>query len=178
MPADGLRRDLLMEELSDLNDKIHAVTRELDRIGRSDANVGLLMTVPGVGIRTAEAFAAYMDEAKRFSNLKAVGSYLGLVPIQDQSSTTNHLGHITRQGPSVVRWLLTEAAWEAARRSRRIRTFFDRVRRNDPNRNKIAAVATAHYLARIMLAMLKSGEVWREEIAAGASPTQNRRMAG
>ena len=173
--GDGLRLDLLMEELSDLNGKVSAVTKELNRIGRSNADVQLLMTVPGVGIRTAEAFAAYIDEAKRFSNLKTVGSYLGLVPIQDQSAATNHLGHITRQGPSVVRWLLTEAAWEGIRRSPRIRTFFSRIQRNDPKRNKIAVVATAHHLARVMLAMLKSGEVWRSETLAMATPPGQRK---
>jgi len=175
--GDALRRDLFIEELSDLNGKVRAVTKELDRIGRSDVNVQFLMTVPGVGIRTAEAFAAYIDEAKRFSKLKTVGSYLGLVPTQDQSSTTNHLGHITRQGPSVVRWLLVEAAWEGVRRSPRIRAFFARVQRNDPKRNKIAVVATAHYLARIMLTMLKSGEVWRAETVEVQKAPERRKAS-
>ena len=39
--------------------------------------------------------------------------------------------------------------------------FYERVRRDDPGRKKIALVATAHYLLRTMLAMLQTGEVWR-----------------
>ena len=46
----------------------------------------------------------------------------------------------------------------------RMRAFFERVRREDPQRRKIALVATAHYLSRVMLAMLQSGETWREEV--------------
>lgn len=162
-PMDAVHRDLLLSELTESNDKIRQVTRALDQISSVNSNVTLLMTIPGVGIRTAEAFVAYIDEAKRFSKTKTIGSYLGIVPTQDQSSTMNHLGRITRQGPSVVRWLLTEAAWEGVRRSPQIRAFYERIRRNDPKRGKIAAVATAHYLARVMLAMMQSGEVWREK---------------
>jgi transposase len=161
-PLDQIHRDMLLLELTQADEKIRAVTRQLDAISHADPNVRLLMTIPGVGLRTAEAFVAYIDQAQRFSRTKTIGSYLGVVPTQDQSSTTNHLGRITRQGPSVVRWLLTEAAWEATRRSPTIRAYYQRIRRNDPQRGKIAAVATAHYLARVMLAMMQSGETWRE----------------
>ena len=174
--GDAIRRDMYLEELMEAQIKVNTITKELNRIGKSNEQVQLLMTVPGVGIRTAEAFAAYVDKAKRFSNLKSIGSYFGLVPTQDQSCDMNHLGHITRQGPSVVRWLLTEAAWEGYRRSPRIRSFFMRVQRNNPKRNKIAVVATAHYLARIMLSMLKNGEAWRTEADVSSIPSQ--RIAG
>ncbi len=54
------------------------------------------------------------------------------------------------------------------RRSPAIRAFYERVRREDPERGKIALVATAHFLLRAMMAMLRTGEVWRlqEEAAA------------
>ena len=74
----------------------------------------------------------------------------------------NRLGHITRQGPSVVRWLLTEAVWMGIRRSPRLLARYERHLCGDPQRRRIAAVATAHYLARVMLTMLKTGEAWRE----------------
>jgi hypothetical protein len=46
-----------------------------------------------------------------------------------------------------------------------IRAYFERVRRRDPDRRKIALVATMHYLVRVMLAMLRTGEAWRTEVA-------------
>jgi hypothetical protein len=73
------------------------------------------------------------------------------------------LGHITREGPSIVRFLLTEAAWQGIRKSQRLRAFYDRILRGDPGRRKIALVATAHHMLRIMLAMLQTGELWRSE---------------
>jgi transposase len=176
-PMDRVHRDMLVSELKEANEKIRQVTKELDKISGSNPFVTLLMTIPGVGIRTAEAFVAYIDEAKRFSKTKTIGSYLGIVPTQDQSSTTNHLGRITRQGPSAVRWLLTEAAWEGVRRSPQIRAFYERIRRNDPQRNKIAAVATAHYLSRVMLAMMQSGETWRETSNATTGVDETRKAS-
>jgi hypothetical protein len=44
-----------------------------------------------------------------------------------------------------------------------VRLFYERVRRGDKERRKIALVATAHYLVRVMLSMLQNGEVWRAE---------------
>jgi transposase len=156
-----LRRDLLLEEIEHFDRQIGRIDAELARIGKDHAGVELLQTIPGVGMRTAEAFCAFVDDPRRFK-ANQIGSYLGLVPRQDQSGSVNRLGHITRQGPPVLRRLLTEAGWRATQLSPRVKGYFERIRRDDPDRKKIALVATGHYLARVMLSMLHSGEVWRE----------------
>jgi hypothetical protein len=66
----------------------------------------------------------------------------------------------------VVRQLVAEAAGQALRRSPTVRAYFERVQRGDPQRKKIALVATAHYLVRVMWALLKRGTVWEEKIAS------------
>jgi transposase len=161
----GLQRDMLVERLQSLTRMIERVEQVLDKVAAGHPGVRLLKTIPGVGRRTGEAVVAAIDDPSRFSNLKAIGSYFGLVPCQDASAKVNRLGHITGDGPPLVRCLLVEAAWAAKRRSGQVRRFFDRVVRGDPERRKIAAVATAHYLLRIMLTMLRTGEVWREAAA-------------
>ena len=110
--------------------------------------------------------AAFVDDPERFGNAKAVGRYFGLVPCQDQSGDKNRPGHITREGAPVVRQLVAEAAWQAQRRSPTVRAYFERVQRGDPQRKKIALVATAHYLVRVMWAMLKRGTLWEEKAPA------------
>ena len=62
-----------------------------------------------------------------------------------------------------MRRLVVEAAHQGARRSPRIGAYCERVMHGDPGRKKIAIVATAHYLVRVMAAMLRTGEVWRDE---------------
>lgn len=170
--TEALRREIMLDDLEELQKKVRKVEKELDRIGRLHAGVKLLQTIPGVGPRTAEAFIAHVDDIGRFGRIKQVGSYFGLIPCQDASADRNRLGHITKDGPAQARWLLAEAAWQGIRRSATIRSFFEQVMHGDPERKKIALVATAHYLTRVMAAMLKSGEVWREDPACAALPAK------
>lgn len=162
LPADGmLERDLLLCDLEQQGEAVRRIEVRLNQISASHPGVYLLRTIPGVGIRTAEAVMAYIVDPRRFRRSRQVGSYFGLIPCQDQSAGRNHLGHITREGPGTVRRLLIEATWQSIRRDARVRAFFDRVQRGDEKRKKIAVVATAHYLIRCMHAMLGSGECWR-----------------
>jgi len=164
--ADAFRRDMLLAELDHYQVQIRRMTGRLDEIATSHPGVTLLKSIPGVGPRTAEAIVAYIDDPGRFRRTRVIGSYFGLVPCQDQSAGSNRLGHITRNGPPSVRKLLTEAAWQSIRRCPEMRAYFERVMRGDPSRKKIALVATAHRLLRVMLAMLRTGEVCRWEMAA------------
>lgn len=158
----ALERDLLMDELGHACERIKRIEAELDDIARHHAGVALLQTIPGVGPRTAEAFAAYVDRPQRFGNVKQVAAYFGLVPCQDQSGHANRLGHITREGPSTMRRLLTEASWQGVKNSPQIRARYEQIQRGDPQRRKIALVAIGHYLVRVMFAMLRRGEAWNE----------------
>lgn len=156
-----LKRRLLLDELSHLKAQIKAVTQELDRIASDHPGVALLMTIPGVGPRTAEAFVAYVDRPERFKRINRVPSYFGIVPSQDASAGVNRLGHITKQGPATARKLLVEASWQMIRHDPATRVVFDRLVAGKPERRKTALVAIAHRLVRIMHAMLKTGEVYR-----------------
>jgi transposase len=164
-PSQQLRQDLLLEEIETLIRQVRRIERQLNRQAQQTPAVAQLRSIPGVGMRTAEAVAAFVDDPHRFRNAKAVGGYFGLVPCQDQSGDKNRLGHITRQGAPVVRQLVAEAAWQAQRRSPTVRAYFERTQRDDPQRKKIALVATAHYLVRVMWAMLRRGTVWQENLA-------------
>lgn len=158
---DAVRREMLLDELADHNRRIKQVQSVLNREARKHPAVALLRTIPGVGPRTAEAFVAYIDDPQRFSSIRDAGVYFGLVPCQDSSADKNRLGHITKEGPSSVRKLLTEAAWQGLHSCSAIRDHFQKIVGNDPDRRKIALIATARWLSTIMLAMLKSGEVCR-----------------
>ncbi len=98
----SLQRDILVERVESLTAMIRRVEIVLKRRAEINIGVRLLMTIPGVGIRTAEAMVAYIDTADRFSCNKSVGGYLGLVPRQDASGRVNRLGHITKDGPGTV----------------------------------------------------------------------------
>jgi transposase len=165
--SDRTSLTLLLGQIDLLHQQIRSVTTELTRIASKHPGVQLLMTIPGVGMRTAEAFVAYVDDARRFARSKQVGSYFGLVPCQDSSAGLHRLGHITRDGPATVRKCLCEAAHMAIRRSPFVKARFEQFMRNDPQRKKIAVIAVCNWLCRVMASMLKSGEVWRHEDKQG-----------
>lgn len=170
---DLLRRDDGLAELESLTLRLKRLTRELDGRVRKHPGGQLVQTIPGVGPRTAEAVVAYMDDPRRFARVKQVASYFGLTPCQDASAEKNRLGHITRQGPATVRGLLVEATWQGIRRSPTLKAYFARIHQDKPERRKIALVATAHYLVRVMFTMLRTGECWQEGYAAtSADPKQ------
>ena len=166
LPLDDIQRDLLLDDIVRFDLRLKRVEKALAMIAKKEFGVTLLRTIPGVGIRSAEAMVAYIDDPHRFHTNKAIGAYLGFIPCLDASADVQRYGHITREGPATVRRMLIEAAWQGIRRSPRIKAYYERIKKDNPERRKIALVATAHYLARVMLAMLTTGETWRPEPTA------------
>jgi transposase len=159
-PVARLKLDLAVEELTSVTAKIKRVEKALQAYADRHPAVKLLMTIPGVGIRTAETFVAWVDDMTRFRRTRQLGAYFGLVPCQDASADRNRLGHITRDGPPVMRKLATEAAWTAVKKCPAFRAYFERIAAGKPERRKIAIVATSHRLIRVMGAMMRDGTAY------------------
>ena len=58
----ALRRDLFLEELTSITGQIERVEKELKRFSEPSGDLFQLMSHPGVGIRTAEAVVAFLDD--------------------------------------------------------------------------------------------------------------------
>ena len=154
----------LLEQLALYEGQIQRLTKRLDKRLQGESGALVLMDIPGVGPRTAEAVLAYTDEIELFRRGKEYCSYFGMTPKLDQSGSTRRVGHISKQGPSVVRWLIVECAWRAVRKSPALREFYERVRCGQDKRKKVAIVATARKLLSVMRAMLITGEVFNEKL--------------
>src|SRR5258706_453149 len=158
MEASGRRRDLL-ELLDRLNPTIAELSQAIEQEAEKFPEARCLMTHPGVGPLTALAFVLIIGRADRFQCGKQVASYLGLVPLEDSSGKRRRLGHITKQGNSLLRFLLVEAAQVTVRSDPEWRSkyFHLALRRG----RKIAKVAMARRLAVWMYWMLRKG--WNYE---------------
>jgi len=152
----------LLDEFELLESQLKRVTLYLDGYLAKNPGGKLLMSIPGVGPRTAEAVLAYTDDVTRFGNYKQYCSYFGLTPKLDESGLCRRLGHISKHGPSVVRWVMCESSWMAIRKSKGLKAFYERVRCGQDGRKKIAIVAVARKLLSIMRAMLLTGELFNE----------------
>ena len=74
-----------------------------------------LLTHPGVGPLTALGTVLILGPVERFPDAKHVTSYAGLIPQEDSSAGRQHFGRLTKQGNSLLRFLLVEAAQTASR---------------------------------------------------------------
>src|ERR1700730_15641861 len=150
--ASRRRRDLL-ELLDRLNPAIADLTQAIEREVESWPAAQRLKTHPGVGVLTALAFVLILGDAERFHCGKQVASYLGLVPLEDSSGKRRRLGHITKQGSSIVRFLLVEAAQVTVRSlpEWRSKYFHLMLRRG----HKIAKVAMPRRLAVQLFWMMR-----------------------
>lgn len=173
LPGDMPLADLL-EGLALLEKQIKRATGRLNE-RLQDTPACVLMTAPGVGPRTAEAVLAYTDEVARFARGKQYCAYFGVTPKLDESGGTRRVGHISKQGPSVVRWLIVESAWRAISKSDALAKFYLRVQHGQAGRKKIAIVAVARKLLSIMRAMLITGEVFNEKLVLQQEQWPGRR---
>jgi len=107
------------KELLELLDRLHPMIEELTAAAEQEAQkrpeVARLMTHPGVGPLTALAYVLIVGNPNRFHRGKQIGNYVGMIPSEDSSGGKQRLGHISKQGNSLLRFLLVEAAQAAAR---------------------------------------------------------------
>jgi len=152
--ASRRRRDLL-ELLDQLTPTIAELTQAIEQEVEKCPEARRLQTHPGVGALTALAFVLIIGRADRFQCGKQIASYLGLVPLEESSGQRRRLGHITKQGNSLLRFLLVEAAQVTVRSDPEWRSkYFHLAMRRG---RKIAKVAMARRLAVRMYWMWRKG---------------------
>ncbi len=144
-PWAARRRHDLLELLDRLNPTIEELSTAVEQEAKQRPEVLRLMTHPGVGPITALAFVLIIDSAERFACGKQIASYVGLIPCEDSSADRRRLGHITKQGNSLLRFLLVEAAQAAVRRDPDWRRRYTHLAMRRERR--IAKAATARKLA-------------------------------
>jgi len=152
--ASRRRRDLL-ESMDRLTPTITELTQAIDQEMEKCPEAQRLQTHPGVGALTALAFVLIIGRTDRFQCGKQIASSLGLVPLEESSGQRRRLGHITKQGNSLLRFLLVEAAQVTVRSDQEWRSkYFHLAMRRG---RKIAKVAMARRLAVRLYWMWRKG---------------------
>jgi len=169
-PWASRRRQDLLELLDGLNPTIADLSQAIEQEVEKCPEAQRLRTHPGVGPLTAMAFVLIIGKADRFQCGKQVASYLGLVPLEDSSGNRRRQGHITKQGSSMLRFLLVEAAQSTVRivPEWRRRYFHLMMRRG----RKIAKVAMARRLAVCLYWMMRQGWDYQQWIEFGSHVEQ------
>jgi transposase len=152
----------LMEVLQSVQKQVAALDALLEDYANNDKSCSHLMTIPGIGVVTAVAFTATVDDPKRFKKSRSVGAYFGLTNKRYQSGEMDYNGRISKCGDSLVRSYLFEAAGSLLTRTKSwsaLKSWGLRIAKRS-GMNK-ARVAVARKLAVIMHQMWLTGEAFR-----------------
>lgn len=155
----------LMEALAAIEAQIARLDEQLKELARRSPVCWRLMSVPGVGPIVALAFVAAIEDISRFTRMRSVGAYLGLTTRRYQSSETEVVLGISRQGDAMARHYLYEAAnvlLTTVRSPSALKSWGLRVMKR--RGAKRARVAVARRLAVIL------GRIWKNETHFNALP--------
>src|SRR5271165_2856564 len=175
-PWASRRRHDLLELLDRLNPTIAELSQAIEQEVERCPLAQRLMTHPGVGPLTALAFVLIIGNAERFQCGKQITSYLGLAPLEESSGNRRRLGHITKQGSSILRFLLVEAAQVTVRSLPEWRSKYSHLmmRRG----RKIAKVDMARRLAVRLYWMMRQRWDYQQRVKFGSQGRKSGSHAG
>jgi transposase len=167
-PWASRRREELLKLLGQLDPPITELDRAVLEEAQRREDAVLLMTHPGIGPVTSLAFVLAIGPITRFQGSKKIASYLGLNPSEASSGGKRRLGAISKQGNTMVRWLLIEAVYPAVRKDPALRQDYQRLKFR--RGHAVAKVAIARKLAVRMYWMLRSGADYVQLVRRQGSP--------
>jgi len=154
---------LLWSEWKELEQQITAMNTEVEQIASSDPACQRLRQIPGIGPLIATAVVASIGNGAAFRKGRDFASWLGLVPRQHSTGGKARLLGISKRGNPYLRKILIHGARAAVVRVKRERSPFgswlDALQTRAPL--NVVVTATANKLARIVWAVLSSGEEFR-----------------
>jgi transposase len=101
----------------------------------------IYQSVPGIGKVHARILANELEDMKHFSNEKKLFSFTGLTPSEHSSGEHKRLGHISRQGRSVLRKTLIQASWIAIYKDPSLMCAFERIAKTAGRKRAIVGIA-------------------------------------
>lgn len=158
---------MLAAQLQLVNEQVLETDRLIRTNARSTEVGRRLMEIPGVGPLLASALVGTIADPRAFKTGRNLAAWIGLVPKQNSSGGKERLGGITKQGDRYLRQMLVVGALAVVRYAVRNGTrrpwLVQLLARRTP---KVAAVALANKTARMVWAIMTSGERYREPLAA------------
>lgn len=152
---------LLASQLDALELKLKTIEARLMAWHKEDPVSRCLATQPGIGPIGAVSFALKVTDPKAFRSGRHFAAWLGLTPKENATGGRSRQGRISRQGDESLRRLLVLGATTVIQFAKpgRASPWLLQLLARRPR--KLAAVALANKMARILWAMMVSGELYR-----------------
>lgn len=146
-----------------LKTKLKEIDSELLKQALADSKLeNIYRSVPGIGPISARILANELEDMSHFRNEKQLFSFTGLTPSEHSSGEHKRLGHISRQGRSLLRRTLIQVAWIAIYRDPSLMVAFERVAKKAGK--KRAIVGTARRLLGQIRSCLKSNTLYQYRV--------------
>lgn len=113
----------------------------------------LLRSVPGIGPIVACGILSEMGDLRRFSNMKQLAAYVGLMPGMNQSGDTSRSRGINPRGNRIMRSYFVEASWQALRYDPVMQAYY---RKHAGKDSKAILIKVARKLLSRTLAVIKT----------------------
>jgi transposase len=152
---------LLAGQLEVLNAKLKAIEARLMAWHRQNQTSQCLATIPGIGPIGGVSFALKVTDPQAFRSGRHLAAWIGITPRENSTAGKHRPGKISREGDESLRRLLVlgaTAVIQQAKAGRASRWLLGLLARKP---KKLAAVALANKMARIVWAMMVSGETYR-----------------
>lgn len=150
---------LLLTSIDEADAHVASLTARLHELLDADEDMGLLMSIPGVGFITAATLVAEVGDWSRFSSARQLSAYFGIVPAVRASGTVAHYGHITRTGSPHARRAIVEAAHTARKLPGPVRHHYLSLVKG--RGKKVALVAAARVLLELSWTLVRKKEVFQ-----------------
>jgi len=152
---------LLQDQLAVLDVRLTAIEAKLIAWHKHDPVSQCLATQPGIGPIGAVSFSLKVTDPKAFRSGRHFAAWLGLTPKENATGGRSRPGRISRQGDEGLRKLLVLGATTVIQFAKPGRASPWLVQLLARRPKKLAAVALANKMARILWAMMVSGELYR-----------------
>jgi transposase len=157
---------VLVQHLETIATSIATLDQQIAAVHAQSPVSRLLASIPGIGKITASAIVASVPDPNIFKSGRNFSAWLGSTPRQNSSGGKEKLGPITKQGNRYIRRLLVLGATSllhvAGKRKGALRDWLVALLGRKPAR--LVTVALANKLARIVWAVMTTGEAFRAEI--------------
>lgn len=163
----------ICDQIQRLNDLVTKLDKEIERRVKGDEDACRLQTIPGVGPKTAMSVLATVPNIQRFPSARHFSAWLGLTPRSHSSGGRSILGRITKMGNNQLRTMLYlgASAILAGDSKTPLGRWATRLRARKPHR--VAAIAVANRIARIIWALLTKGGVYHHTNVHSALSTSD-----
>ncbi len=149
---DRLEMDILLARWKLYNEKLSIVDNNINERQRQDAKATVIRSIPGLSAFGSLAVASRVGDHRDFPRSGSLANFWGLTPSSNSSGKTIRLGQITKEGSSVVRYVLGQAVLHVLRQDAWMRNWYQKIKRR--RGSKTARVAVMRRLATIIWSML------------------------